>query len=43
MITEQKRAIWELRNVEIYDGGADGNATTQGDNTLFEVGGLFFP
>jgi hypothetical protein len=28
---------------EIYDGGADGSATTEGDNTLFEVGGLCFP
>ena len=43
VITEQKRAVWELRGVEIYDGGADGVASTQGDNTLFEVGGLFFP
>jgi hypothetical protein len=43
IITEQKRAVWELRNVEIYDGGTDGVASTQGDNTLFEVGGLFFP
>ena len=30
-------------HLEIYDGGADGVASTQGDNTLFEVGGLFFP
>jgi hypothetical protein len=36
-------AVWELRNVEVYDGGADGNATTEAGNAPFEVGGLFFP
>jgi hypothetical protein len=43
VITEGKRAIWDLDDVKVYDGGADGVASTQGDNTLFESGGLFLP
>jgi hypothetical protein len=43
VVTEVKRAIWDLDDVKVYDGGADGVASTQGDNTLFESGGLFFP
>jgi WD40-like Beta Propeller Repeat len=42
-IVEQKRAIWQLNDVQLWDGGADGVATTRGDNTLFAVSGLFFP
>jgi hypothetical protein len=40
---EAKRSVWELSAVKIYDGGADGDADTVGDNTLFEVQGLFTP
>lgn len=43
VITELKRAIRELRGMEAYDGGADGVASTRGDNTLFMTNGLFFP
>ena len=42
-IVEQKRAIWQLDQVELLDGGADGVASTQGDDTVFAVSGLFFP
>jgi hypothetical protein len=43
-ISEQKRAIWQVNgNIKLYDGGADGSASTAGDNTLFAVNGLFFP
>jgi plastocyanin len=42
-VTESKRAIWQLRNVEVFDGGTDGLAATTGDNTLFAVQGLFTP
>jgi len=41
-ITEGKRTIWELRNVEVYDGGADGDADTT-PNTLFMRQGVFIP
>jgi hypothetical protein len=40
---EGQRAIWELDQVEIFDGGADGDADTAGDNTLFAVQGAFTP
>jgi hypothetical protein len=40
---EDKRAIWELGRVEVFDGGADGVASTTADNTLFAVQGLFAP
>jgi hypothetical protein len=38
-----KRAIWELGAVDVFDGGADGQAETVGDNTLFERQGVFVP
>jgi hypothetical protein len=40
---ERQRAVWELSQVQVFDGGADGNADTAGDNTLFAVQGLFAP
>jgi hypothetical protein len=43
-IVAGQRAIWQLNgDVKLYDGGADGVASTTADNTLFAVGGLFFP
>jgi hypothetical protein len=41
-ISEGKRTIWELGQVELLDGGPDGVASTD-DNELFEVEGLFVP
>jgi hypothetical protein len=40
---EFKRAVWQLGQVRVYDGGADGDADTTGDNTLFAEQGLFVP
>ena len=40
---EGYRAIWQLGQIEIYDGGDDGQASTPWDNQLFEVQGLFAP
>jgi hypothetical protein len=40
---EAQRAVWELGQVKVYDGGADGDADTTGDNTLFAVQGTFAP
>jgi hypothetical protein len=37
------RAIWELGQVKLYDGGSDSVASTIGDNTLFMVQGVFTP
>jgi hypothetical protein len=43
LVLENKRAVWELGQVQVYDGGADGDADTTGDNTLFMDQGLFAP
>jgi hypothetical protein len=42
-VPETKRSVWALGQVEVADGGADGDADTLGDNTLFMVQGLFVP
>jgi plastocyanin len=41
-VIDGNRAIWELTNVEVYDGGADGVASTAG-NTLFADQAVFAP
>jgi hypothetical protein len=42
-VTGGARAIWQLGQVQLFDGGADGVASTTGDNTLFENEGVFVP
>jgi hypothetical protein len=42
-VVDGARAMWELGAVSVYDGGADNQAATTGDNTLFERQGLFVP
>ncbi len=42
-VKEGLRSIWELGQIPVDDGGADGQAETTGDNTLFAVEGLFVP
>jgi hypothetical protein len=42
-VVEGKRAVWELQGVAVFDGGADGQAATTGDNTLFQRQGVFVP
>jgi len=37
-----KRAIWELGQVQVFDGGASGTAGAS-DATLFEDEGVFVP
>jgi hypothetical protein len=39
---EGTRAVWQLGKLEVYDGGADGLASTD-DNSLFAVQGIFIP
>jgi hypothetical protein len=41
-VKEGVRAIWELGQVAVYDGGRDGLVSTP-DNSLFEVQGVFVP
>jgi hypothetical protein len=40
---ENERSVWELGQLQVFDGGSDGDADTTGDNTLFAVPGLFAP
>jgi dipeptidyl aminopeptidase/acylaminoacyl peptidase len=42
-VVEGKRAIWQLGQVQVYDGGADGVASTHADNTLFLDQGVLAP
>jgi hypothetical protein len=40
---EGRRTIWAHGAVHVFDGGADGEAETLGDNDLFQTQGLFVP
>lgn len=42
VVQERKRASWQVGQVQIFDGGADGDPSTP-DNTLFETQGVFLP
>jgi hypothetical protein len=41
-IKEGRRAVWQVGQVHVFDGGPDGVATTPG-NTLFMDQGVFVP
>jgi hypothetical protein len=41
-VVEENRAIWQLSEIRVYDGGADGLASTD-PNTLFMRQGVFAP
>ena len=42
-VVSSQRAIWELGQVEVRDGGTDGDADTGGDNQPFLKQGVFLP
>jgi hypothetical protein len=42
-ITEGDRSIWQIGEIEVSDGGADGLVSTSGDNTTFARQGIFIP
>jgi len=42
VVSAGKRSVWQLGPVEVYDGGTDGVASTDG-NTLFLTQGVFAP
>jgi hypothetical protein len=42
-VPEGKRSVWALGQVQVDDGGADGDADTAADNTPFMVQGVFVP
>jgi hypothetical protein len=41
-VLENRRSIWQLGQIRVFDGGPDGVASTP-DNTLFAVQGVFAP
>jgi subtilisin family serine protease len=43
LVKDTKRANWQLGQVQVFDGGADGDADTAPGNTLYAVQGLFVP
>jgi WD40-like Beta Propeller Repeat len=43
MVKESARAIWQMDQVRVFDGGADSDADTAADNRLFFVQGVFVP
>ena len=43
LVREGDRAIWQFASVRVFDGGADGDADTVADNTLFATEGIFVP
>ena len=42
-VKDTQRGVVEIQQLQVFDGGADGVATTTADNTLFEVQGIFIP
>ena len=42
-VLESKRAIWQLTEVDVFDGGTDGLGSTTEDNSRFMTQGIFVP
>ena len=42
-VKSDKRTVWVLDELRIYDGGADGDGDTTSDNTVFARPGIFIP
>jgi hypothetical protein len=42
-VKDNQRGVVEIQQLQISDGGADGQAGTTADNTLFSVQGIFIP
>jgi hypothetical protein len=42
-VKDTQRAVVEIQQLQINDGGTDGSVATTADNTLFEVQGIFIP
>jgi hypothetical protein len=40
-VLESARTIWQLGRVGVYDGGADGNASTADGDAIFATQGVF--
>jgi hypothetical protein len=42
-VKDAQRGVVEIQQLQINDGGTDGQVSTTADNTLFEVQGIFIP
>jgi hypothetical protein len=42
-IAERKRAVWQLEQLAVWDGGEDGYIESRDDNTVLAVQGVFIP
>jgi hypothetical protein len=42
-VKDLQRAVVEIQQLQVNDGGTDGQVSTTADNTLFEVQGIFIP
>jgi hypothetical protein len=42
-VIERYRTIWQVGQVQVQDGGEDGEGATEGDNTLYLKQGVFVP
>ena len=42
-VKDLQRAVVEIQQLQINDGGTDGQVSTTSDNTLFGVQGIFIP
>ena len=43
VVVENKRAIWQLGQIQLFDGGPDGVVSTSAGNSLFADQGIFAP
>ena len=42
-VKDTQRAVVEIQQLQVFDGGSDGSVATTADDTLFEVQGIFIP
>ena len=42
-VSERRRAIWQLDQIAVWDGGEDGYIESRDDNTVLAVQGVFVP
>ena len=42
-VSEGRRAIWQLGQISVWDGGEDGFIESTDDNTVLAVQGVFVP
>ena len=43
LVQEGRRSVWDLGQIQVFDGGDDGSITSRDDNTRLAVQGIFVP